>query len=66
MLGVLREKDPLIEKLSKDVFALMNDIATDEDIRVGFIEPPKQGILASPQSLEDSIKELMALKNSLK
>jgi hypothetical protein len=64
--SILREKDHLIEKLSNDVFALMKDITADEDMRVGYIEPPKQGILATPQSLEDSIKELLAIKNNLK
>lgn len=66
MGGIQREGDPLIRQLSHDVFSLMNDIVSEEYMQIGYVEPPKQGMLATPQSLEDSIKELLSMKSSLK
>lgn len=71
MLGAIKERDPNLISLEKDVFSLLNGISEENDRLLGIIPEPKYSNqfdqpLCAPLSVEDAIRELLQIQKDSK
>lgn len=71
MFGAIKERDPNLISLEKDVFSLLNGISEENDRLLGVIPEPKYSNLldqplCTPLSVEDAIRELLEMQKNSK
>ena len=68
MFGAVKERDPNLISLERDVFSLLNGISEENDRLLGIIPTPKYSDqpLCTPLSVEDAIRELLQIQKDSK
>lgn len=63
--GVVRERDPNLINMEKNIFSQLTQIGMEEDKLVGFIEQKPKPLLAVALSPEEAIKELLNMQKKI-